>query len=106
MAANKEFQAIDAPTKGVIVPHGAAGKKIIADLCAASEVDKQFTLLHEAQQFTVNIFPHELKTLTECGALAEVQESTGIHYLDERYYSPHFGLSAEPVSQQEFLHVE
>ena len=105
MAANKEFQAIDAPTRGVIVPYGAAGKAIIANLCAAFEVEKQFKLLHAAQQFTVNVFPHELTALTECGALSEVQEGTGIHYLAERYYSQHFGLSTEPVSQQEILHV-
>jgi CRISPR-associated endonuclease/helicase Cas3 len=105
MTANKEFQAIDAPTNGVIVPYGAEGQKIIADLCAASEIEKQFKLLHLAQQFTVNIFPHELKALTDAGALSDVQEGTGIHYLSERYYSLDFGLSTEPVSLQEFLHA-
>jgi CRISPR-associated endonuclease/helicase Cas3 len=106
MAANKEFAAIDAPTKGVLVPYGSAGKEIIADLCAAFDVERQFKLLHEAQQFTVNVFPHELKQLTECGALSEVQEGTGIHYLDQRYYSPHFGLCTELVSQQEVILVD
>jgi CRISPR-associated endonuclease/helicase Cas3 len=105
MTANKEFQAIDAPTNGVIVPYGAEGQKIIADLCAASEIEKQFKRLHLAQQFTVNIFPHELQALTDAGALSDVQEGTGIHYLSERYYSLDFGLSTEPVSLQEFLHA-
>jgi CRISPR-associated endonuclease/helicase Cas3 len=106
MTANKEFQAIDAPTQGVIVPYGDEGRKIIADLCAAFEVEKQFKLLHLAQQLTVNVFPHELKALTDAGALSEVQEGTGIHYLSERYYSPDFGLSTEPVSPQEFLYAQ
>jgi CRISPR-associated endonuclease/helicase Cas3 len=106
MAANKEFQAIDAPTHGVIVPYGDEGRKIIVDLCAAFEVEKQFKLLHAAQQFTVNVFPHEIKALTDAGALSEVQKGTGIHYLNESYYSPHFGLSTERVSEQEFLYVE
>ncbi len=42
MAAAKAFKAIDAPTRGVIVPYGEEGKAIINELCAAFMIEKQF----------------------------------------------------------------
>ena len=60
MAAAKAFKAIDAPTRGVIVPYGQAGSGIITELCAAYLPDKEFVFLRRAQQFTVNIFPEVL----------------------------------------------
>lgn len=103
MAAARAFKAIDAPTQGVIVPYGAAGRAITADLCSAFAPDKEFELLHRAQQFSVNVFPHVLDRLTRAGALWEILEGTGILSLDSRYYSPEFGLSETPVSEMEFL---
>lgn len=105
MAAGKAFQAIDAPTQGVIVQYGVEGRKLVAELCAAHEVEKQYALLRRAQQYTVNVFPHELKKLMKQGALPEVQEGTGIRYLNQRYYSKDFGLFTEPVADEELLHV-
>ena len=61
MAAAKAFKSIDAPTRGVIVPYGEEGKAIINELCAAFAIEKQFDLLRKAQQYTVNVFPHELR---------------------------------------------
>ncbi|HKP94941.1 MAG TPA: CRISPR-associated helicase Cas3' [Fibrobacteria bacterium] len=105
MAAAKAFKVIDAPTQGIIVQYGTAGKELVAELCAAYELGKQFKILRQAQQYTVNVFPHEFRKLLDEGAAREVQEDTGIYYLNERYYSKDFGLSTEPVSDQEFLHV-
>ncbi len=105
MAAAKEFRAINAPTRGVIVPYGERGKDIINGLCAAFEPEKQFDLLHEAQLYTVNVFPNELQRLRESGAVREVQEGTDILYLDARYYSQEFGLSLTPSGEMEVLHV-
>lgn len=103
MAAARAFKAIDAPTQGVIVPYGAAGRAIIADLCSAFAPDEELELLHRAQQFSVNVFPHVLARLTRTGALREIVEGTGILSLDSRYYSQEFGLSETPVSEMEFL---
>lgn len=103
MAAAKAFKAIDSPTQGVIVPFGDAGKELIADLCAAYEVEKQYELLRRAQQFTVNVFSWELEKLQKAGAVYPVQQGTGILHLDPRYYSAEFGLVTEPVNLMEAL---
>ena len=101
MSAAKAFKAIDAPTRGVIVPYGDAGKQLIAELCAAYEVEKQFDLLKKAQQFTVNVFPHTLEKLHKAHALQPIQKGVDILYVDTRYYSPEFGLTTEPVGNME-----
>ncbi len=105
MAAGKVFRAIDAPTRGVIVQYGKPGRDLVAALCAAFEVDKQFNLLRSAQQYTVNLFPHEFQKLEDQGALMEVQQGTEIYYLNARFYSKDFGLATEPAAEEELLHV-
>lgn len=105
MAAAKAFKSIDAPTRGVIVPYGERGKALINELCAAFAIEKQVKLLREAQQYTVNVFPHELQRLREAYAVHEVQEGTDILYLDARYYSEEFGLSLTPNGEMEVLYV-
>jgi CRISPR-associated endonuclease/helicase Cas3 len=103
MTAAKAFKAIDAPTRGVIVPYGKAGRELVADLCSVFDVEKQFKLLKRAQQFTVNVFPNMLSALMDAQAVHPVQEGTDILHLDPRYYSPEFGLSTEPVQLMETL---
>jgi CRISPR-associated endonuclease/helicase Cas3 len=103
MTAAKVFQSIDSSTRGIIVPY-AEGKSIIAELCSAFEVEKQYRLLREAQRYSVNVYSNELKILDEKEqAIHEVQRGTGIYYLDEGYYSPVFGLSMKPVNKSMFL---
>ena len=102
MAAAKAFKSIDAPTRGVIVPYGSAGKKLIGELCGAFEVEKQFKLLRRAQQYTVNVFPHQLEKLQKENALHEIQDGVDILYLaDARYYNEDFGLSLTPEGKME-----
>lgn len=104
MTAAKAFKAIDAPTRGVIVPYGDAGKALINALCAAYLPDKEFELLRRAQQFSVNVFPNVLEKLSKANVVREVQESTGVLYLvDPRYYSLEFGLSETPEGKMEVL---
>lgn len=105
MSAAKAFKAIDAPTRGVIVQHGKEGQAIVADLCAAYLPDKELDMLRRAQQFTVNIFPNVLERLEKENAVKEIQEGTGILYLDYRYYSDEFGLSETPVRNMEVLNA-
>lgn len=105
MSAAKAFKAIDAPTQGVIVQYGKEGREIVADLCAAYIPDKEFDMLRRAQQFTVNVLPNVLDELMKTKAVREVQEGTGILYLDYRYYSDEFGLSETPVRNMEALNA-
>ncbi|MFO1226538.1 CRISPR-associated endonuclease Cas3'' [Roseateles sp.] len=105
MTAAKAFKAIDSPTQAVIVPFGAAGKKLVADLLAAYDVELEIDLLRTAQQYSVNVFPHVLRKLQEAQALQEVKPDTRILCLDGRYYSDLFGLATEPISPLEFLNV-
>lgn len=96
MAAGKIFQVIDAPTQSVIVPY-KQGKEIIAELCAAFDPDKDYALLHRAQQYSVNVFPNVWKKLKENNAVIPVQSDLEIYFLDERHYSDKFGVSTDEV---------
>lgn len=106
MAAAKVFKAIDAPTQGVIVPHGDEGRALIAKLHSAYDIELEFELLRSAQQYTVNVFPNVLERLKKAGALKEVKPETRILSLDSRYYSPRFGLATDPVSRMETLYAQ
>jgi CRISPR-associated endonuclease/helicase Cas3 len=105
MAAAKAFKTIDAPTQGVIVPYGENGKALVAKLFAAYDIELDFDLMRAAQQFTVNVFPHVLEKLKKENALTEVKTDTRILSLDQRFYSPLFGLSTEHVSPLENLYA-
>jgi CRISPR-associated endonuclease/helicase Cas3 len=105
MSAAKAFKAIDAPTRGIIVPYGQEGKDLIGELCAAFDVEKQYELLRRAQQYTVNVFPHELKRLQEQQAVHAIQEGVDILYLHTSYYSNAFGLGLTPDEPMEVLCV-
>lgn len=106
MAAAKAFKAIDAPTQGVIVPYSQAGRDLIAELCAAYDAEKEFDLLRQAQQFTVNVFPRSIDQLARAGALHAISEGTRIWCLSERYYSDNFGLVTEPIANMGSLYVD
>jgi CRISPR-associated endonuclease/helicase Cas3 len=100
MTAAKAFKAIDAPTRGILVPYDKRGNEIITALCADYEPDKQFGLLREAQQYTVNIFPNLLTALVDADAIHTVQKDVDILYLMKpEYYSEHFGLADIPTQK-------
>lgn len=102
-SAADAFAAIDAPTEGIIVPYGKEGEKIIADLCGAFEVKKQYALLKKAQRYSVNVFPNIFRKLSDNQCIHEVQEGRGVMYLESQYYSAEFGLSVEQVEPMAFL---
>ena len=102
MTAAKAFKVIDAPTRGIIVPYGSEGKKLIGELCGAFEVEKQFKLLRKAQQYTVNVFTGDLEKLDRLKVLHPIQKDVDILYLmDARYYNEDFGLSLAPEGKME-----
>lgn len=98
MSAAKAFRAIDSPAQGVIVPYSDEGKGVINELCATFDPTKAFELLRHAQQFSVNVFPHVLRRLQDANAVKEVQEGTGILFLNDQYYENNTGLSEVPVN--------
>jgi CRISPR-associated endonuclease/helicase Cas3 len=106
MTAAKAFKAIDAPTQGVVVPFGRAGRDLIGRLHGAFDIELEFDLMREAQQYTVNVFPGVLKKLQDAEAVHVVKPEARILTLDSRYYSLLFGLSTEPVSEMEMLYVD
>jgi len=102
MTAGAAFKAIDAPTYSVIVPY-RQGKELIKDLCGIPkqfDAKRYFACLKQAQKYSVNVFPNVWNKLLEQQAVIEIQ-GEGIYYLDERYYSPEFGLSTEIVGKFE-----
>ena len=103
MSAAKAFRAIDSPAQGVIVPYGDEGSKVIGELCAKYDPTTAYELLRRAQQYSVNVFPNVLRRLQDEYAVAEIQEGTGILYLNKQYYDDHTGLSELPVNKQETL---
>jgi CRISPR-associated endonuclease/helicase Cas3 len=105
MTAANVFKSIDGATQGVIVPFGEEGRRLIAELCAAYEVELQYKLLKRAQQFTVNVFQHVLDKLSRAGAIHRIKEDVDILHLDERYYSNDYGLSTEPIAMMRMCNV-
>lgn len=106
MTAAKAFKAIDTPARGIIVPHGEAGKALIADLCAEYLPVQALEILRRAQQYSVNVMPWMLEKLLAVRAVQEIQPGCGILFLtDSRYYSEEYGLSDTPDGLMENLCV-
>lgn len=105
MTAGELFKSINAPTESIIVPFGNEGKDIINRLCSVFEVEKQYNLLKEAQQYSVNVYPGILKDLKKVEAICPVQRGTEIYYLKKEYYSAEFGISVEKIVQSEVYDV-
>lgn len=95
-SAGRIFQAIDAPTRAVIVPYGE-GKEYIATLCGTWDVKEMSEAKKKAQRYSVNVFPKVWDKLQEKNALHETIKGSGIYYLDECHYTNEFGLSLDKI---------
>ena len=93
-SAGRAFQAIDAPTRAVIVPYGE-GRDLIASLCGEWDPKEMYRTLAKAQRYSVNMFPNVWKQLQENQALQEVQAGLGIYYLKDGHYTDEYGLSVD-----------
>lgn len=102
--AAEAFRVIDAPTEGVIVPYGNEGKRIIAELAAASPFEDKRNLLKQAQRYSVNMFSHEIIRLQGKRGLYPAWDGSDVLCLDSRHYSKDFGASTEEVSEME-VHI-
>ena len=101
-SAGRAFQAIDAPTRSVIVPYGE-GTELIAKLCGKWDPKEMHRTLQKAQRYSVNVFPNVWDKLQKENALHETIEGSGIYYLKERHYNDEFGLSLDETSDMTFL---
>ena len=101
-SAGRVFQAIDAPTRAVIVPYGE-GVELIAKLCGEWNPQEMHRTLQKAQRYSVNVFPNVWDQLQKENALHETIEGSGIYYLKERHYNDEFGLSLDETSDMTFL---
>ncbi len=102
-SAAKAFHAIDSPTRGVVVPYGKVGERIVNDLCDAVMLEKQYKLLKAVQRFSVNLYPYEFEEMEKKKAIRPVQGETNIYYMDYQYYSNEFGWSKEIVTEMKIL---
>ncbi len=103
MSAARSFDVIDTMARGIVVQYGKEGKALVNNLCSVYDLEKQYKLLRQAQRYSVNVFPHVLTKLLDEQAVYEVQEGSGILYLDDQYYSDKFGLSEASVTSMELL---
>ena len=103
MASSKEFKAIDSITRGVIVSYGVEGETLINNLCSSSNIEKEFKLIRQAQRYSVNLFHYLIDKLAKSGMIREIQEGTGILYLDKHHYSDEFGLCENLTYEMETL---
>jgi CRISPR-associated endonuclease/helicase Cas3 len=102
-SAAEKFHVLDCQTQGIIAPFREEGNKLIAELSTARDLALEFQLLRKAQQFTVNVFPHEMETLNRNGAVYEVQPGIGVFCLREGFYSPEFGLALDGSVRMESM---
>lgn len=92
--AAEHFNVIDDRNTSVIVPYGEEGKDIIAELNGAERIDDFSKLLRRAQQFTINLFDHELRTLDKNGGLERILDGQ-MMVLRDGAYSEECGLDME-----------
>jgi CRISPR-associated endonuclease/helicase Cas3 len=89
--AGEHFWVIDDNTTGVLVPYGR-GKELILQLNGKCGLEQQKRLIREAQQYSVNLFDHELKKMANS---VFVLNNGGILALEERCYDNDLGVVSD-----------
>ncbi|WP_342471996.1 CRISPR-associated helicase Cas3' [Metasolibacillus sp. FSL H7-0170] len=90
--AAKHFEVIEANTEAIVVPYGE-GAELIAQLASHEPVDYK-VFLKKAQQFSVNVFPHEFRALQQEQLIRPVDFGTFKIWLAmENAYDEEYGLS-------------
>ncbi|MFB4212495.1 CRISPR-associated helicase Cas3' [Shouchella sp. JSM 1781072] len=97
------FRVIDSPTEPILIPY-KNGKDIIAELESSERVEDLSRLLKQAQHYTVNVYPNELRKLKEANAIVPHIDGT-VWVLKERWYSGDYGIDYEGEGEMEFLEV-
>ena len=102
MAAARAFKAIDAPTRGIVVPYGNAGREVVPTSVRHARTKNSSCCV--APNNSASMSSHVLERLVTAGAvredLGELQES------DPRPSAgTKFGLSETPAAEMELLNV-
>lgn len=91
----KHFEAIHSPTTAVLVPYGKKGEELIASLNEQIHDFKLFNkLIKQAQQYSVNLYSHELRSLDNAGLIESLYEDS-IYCLKEKAYDAKYGVTLE-----------
>jgi CRISPR-associated endonuclease/helicase Cas3 len=97
------FEVIADMTTGVIVPYGK-GKKLIGALSAIEKSDADFgttyrKLLHEAQQYSVNVYSNQIEKLMDAGVIMPVSAESDMYAVQNGFYDDDLGLVKEFMSE-------
>ncbi|MGN7478746.1 CRISPR-associated helicase Cas3' [Solibacillus silvestris] len=93
-SAADRFEVIDANTESILVPFGE-GIELINQLTSHEPIDYK-VFLKKAQQFSVNVFPHEFRALQQEKLIRPVDFGTfKIWIATENAYDEEYGLSVK-----------
>jgi len=107
LSAAREFRSIEASTDSVIVPYVKKGQELVSDLIAQfdghhagpRDPAAAAALIRQAQQYTVNVYPHVLRKLKELDAVTLLGGSS-LYCLKDGLYDPYFGLAAQALDSR------
>ncbi|SFS81985.1 CRISPR-associated helicase/endonuclease Cas3 [Paenibacillus sp. 453mf] len=98
--AATHFEVIEDMTSSVIVPYGQEGKEIIADLNGDTSIVDLTRLLKKSQQYTIQLFRHELQILDRNGGVKSLLDGK-VLILSESAYDLEYGLNLQNESSLE-----
>ncbi|WP_210367064.1 CRISPR-associated helicase Cas3' [Bacillus sp. REN3] len=101
--AAENFKVIDQMTTSVIVPFGE-GKEIIADFNGSERIEDLSLLLRRSQQYTINLFEHEKRKLTQNQGLISLMEGKVLALADSAY-NQEYGLNLENDNDLSFSFI-
>jgi len=101
--AAEYFQVIKDQTEAVIVPYGG-GRDIIAQLNSSERIEDISRLLKQAQHYTVNLYPQELRKLKADGAIKDHMDGLILELLDN-WYSKAYGIDLKGEGELEFIDI-
>lgn len=96
-SAGRDFEVIDSPTQGVVVPY-AEGERIIEDMLSSAGLNRKAELLRRAQRYSVSMFPNEIEELRQRGAVREIWDGSNVFCLDAKYYDAQLGVILETAT--------
>ena len=102
--AGAHFHAIDdLSASGIVVPYGAEGLALIAEMNGTADPEIFNRLLRRAQQYSVGVTDRFLKSLREKNAVHPFRFVEGVLFLDETFYSVETGISDHEEAMQSLI---
>ncbi|MFD2672615.1 CRISPR-associated helicase Cas3' [Marinicrinis sediminis] len=92
--AEKYFNVIDQPTTSVLVPYNAEANELLVELNGDMNTDRLGQILKQAQQYTINIYKHEMDKLEKSDDLYVLLHGS-VYALRETAYDSEIGLDLE-----------